>query len=323
MKKKWTMLLVVMFALTSVFLTSCSDDDDSVDVTINSTTDFVNYLDSHGKDIGTLLTGFYITAANVNADLDGFYIMDIRTSDKDGNGTVDYYDGHIEGAVFSSLGEIVNDATNHGTKPIVVACYTGQAAAHAVMALRLAGYDAQTLLWGMSGWTSTLDYWTGACHQLNHASWVDSNAVETTTTHALPIPGFVGDTDDEIVMNRIDAMLAGGFKGIAGTTVLDSVAAGSEAFFINNYWAALDVGTYGNIDTAYRINPLVIENLDATKQIVTYCWTGQTSSMITAYLNIVGYNAVSLLNGANSMIYDDLTAHKWTVPTTDLPLVTK
>ena len=319
MKKKWTMLLVVMFALTSIFLTSCSDDDDSVEVTINSTADFVEYLDANGKDIGTLLTGFYATAATVNADLDGYYIMDIRTGDKDGNDVVDYYDGHIEGAVFSSLGEIVNDATNHGIKPIIVACYSGQSATHAVMALRLAGYEAQSLLWGMSGWTSTLDYWTGACDQLNHANWVDSNAVETTTEYPLPIPGFVGDTDEQIVTNRINAMLEGGFKGVAGVTVLDTPA----DYYINNYWAATDVGTYGNIDTAYRINPLLIENLDASKQIVTYCWTGQTSSMITAYLTVIGYDAVSLTNGANSMIYDDLTAHKWAIPTTDLPLVTK
>ncbi|MDA3838944.1 MAG: rhodanese-like domain-containing protein [Candidatus Delongbacteria bacterium] len=321
MKKKWTMLLVVMFALTSIFLTSCSDDDDSVEVTINSTTDFVNYLDSHGKDIGTLLTGFYATASAVNTimtdqdDTNDYYIMDIRASSA-------YEVGHIADAVNVVLGDVVTAAANAGGKPIVVACYSGQSAAHAVMALRLSGYEAQSLLWGMSGWTSTLDSWTGSCVQLNHASWVDSNAVEATMTYSLPIPGFVGDTDEQIVANRITAMLDGGFKGVTGVAVLDSVAAGNDDFFINNYWVATDVGTYGNIDTAYRINPLVIENLDPAKTIVTYCWTGQTSSMITAYLTVIGYDAVSLKNGANSMIYDDLIAHKWAIPTTDLPLVT-
>jgi rhodanese-related sulfurtransferase len=43
------------------------------------------------------------------------------------------------------------------TKPILVVCYTGQSAGHAVVALRLSGYsDAKVLKWGMSGWRSDL-----------------------------------------------------------------------------------------------------------------------------------------------------------------------
>ena len=45
---------------------------------------------------------------------------------------------------------------------------------------------------------------------------------------------------------------------------------------------------------------------------VIYCWTGQTSALVMAYLRVLGYDAVSLKFGANSMIYDELTAHKWT-----------
>ena len=50
--------------------------------------------------------------------------------------------------------------------------------------------------------------------------------------------------------------------------------------------------------------------------------TGQTSSMITAYLNVVGYDAVSLKFGSNNMIYPTLESHKFATPTVDLPLVT-
>jgi rhodanese-related sulfurtransferase len=61
-------------------------------------------------------------------------------------------------------------------------------------------------------------------------------------------------------------------------------------------------------------------NLDPSKEVVTYCWTGQTSSMITAYLSVLGYNTVSLKFGANGMIYDDLESHKFSTPAVDLPL---
>ena len=97
-------------------------------------------------------------------------------------------------------------------------------------------------------------------------------------------------------------------------------------YCINNYWASTDLEHYGHISSAYRIQPLSIaggqlENLDAAKQVVTYCWTGQTSSMITAWLTVVGYNATSLKFGANGMIYDDLESHKYSAPSVDLPLV--
>jgi hypothetical protein len=44
--------------------------------------------------------------------------------------------------------------------------------------------------------------------------------------------------------------------------------------------------------------------------------------MVTAYLNVLGFNATSLKFGANSMIYSELESHKFVVPATDLPTVT-
>ena len=117
-------------------------------------------------------------------------------------------------------------------------------------------------------------------------------------------------------------MTAGGFKGVASTEVVGT----PTNFFINNYWSADDNGHYGHISTAIRNSTHTLANdgfreLDASKTVVTYCWTGQTSSMITAYLTVLGYDAKSLKNGANSMIYDELTSHKFAPPAEDLPKV--
>jgi len=43
--------------------------------------------------------------------------------------------------------------------------------------------------------------------------------------------------------------------------------------------------------------------------------------MVTAYLNVLGYNATSLKFGANSMIYSELESHKFVAPTVDYPVV--
>ena len=40
--------------------------------------------------------------------------------------------------------------------------------------------------------------------------------------------------------------------------------------------------------------------------MVTYCYTGQTSAITTAWLDVLGYNGRSLLFGANGIVYSKL-----------------
>jgi len=54
-----------------------------------------------------------------------------------------------------------------------------------------------------------------------------------------------------------------------------------------------------------------ISSLNPDGTVVTYCWTGQTSSMVTAYLSVLGYDAKSLKFGTNGMIHSTLESHKW------------
>ena len=275
------------------------------DPTLSILTD---YLDNNGMSFDELFASWIVGPEVIVDNLGDYYIMDIRTGDTDENGTVDFYDGHVPGAVFSSLGAIVDDAAL-ADNPIIVVCYTGQSAGHSVMALRLSGYmDAQSLKWGMSGWHSDFDKWTGSCAQLNHANWVAAPG-DIADSQNFNLPELDSNETDgaALLAERVTALLDGGFKGVAGTDVLDN----PTDYFINNYWDEADVTTYGNIDGAYRIKPMVLQNLDAGATVVTYCWTGQTSSMITAYLTVLGYDAKSLKFGSNSIIYDDLTGNKW------------
>jgi rhodanese-related sulfurtransferase len=123
-----------------------------------------------------------------------------------------------------------------------------------------------------------------------------------------------------ILEERITTMLNGGFKGIDGMNVVDS----PNGYFINNFWDMTDVDHYGHISTAFRIKPLGLSNvqtLNPSKPLVTYCWTGQTSSMVTAYMTVLGYNAKSLTFGTNGLIYSELESHKFVTPTVDRPTV--
>ena len=320
---KLSFLLITVFALV---FTSCKDEDSEkperqTDAEFQT---LKTYLVDNSMDLSDILASWIVPAATLNTDLDdndvldSYHVLDIRASTA-------YEDGHIPGAVNCAYADVLDSAAVAPVgKTIVVACYSGQTAGHAVCALRLSGYPtAQVLMWGMSGWHTSLDSWSGSCATLDHANWMASpGSIVDNKEFADPDITETGD-GATILAARVQSLLTTGtLRGVTGVDVLNNPG----NYFINNYWAETDVQTYGNIAGAYRINPLTLDgeeyiHLDPSKDVVTYCWTGQTSSVITAYLYVIGYNSHSLKNGANSMIYNDLTGHKWNAASIiDLPL---
>lgn len=300
--------LAAIFFLASVVLVGCKDDND--DVVPEDTTDaFVTlktYMESNSLDLTDVLTSWITTATDVNDNLDNYYVMDIRSAD-------DFALGHIPGAVNTTLGTIVADAAN-ADKPIIVVCYTGQTAGHAVMALRLSGYaDAMVLKFGMSSWHDDFaGSWSSNIGDvaIDHANWSLDVAEPSVPTYDYPTFTTTSTDGAAILAERV-AVLTAGFNGVVNTTVLDT----PSDYLINNYWAIDSWEHYGHIDGAVRVNPLDLSNInvyDPDQTVVTYCYTGQTSSMITAYLKVLGYDALSLKFGANGMIHSNMESHTWT-----------
>ncbi len=307
MKLDWRLVLVLVLSLG--LMVSCEDTDDEETLTAFET--LTEYMVDNSYDADAVIAGWNIPAADVTGNEANYFIVDIRDADT--------YDlGHIPTAVNSAYGNILTTVETYNTTdlPVVVACFSGQSAAHAVVALRLSGYtDAKSLLFGMSSWAYQFDSWTGSIssHAVDHANW--STDAPPAMLAGMDDPVIDTDLTDgaAILAERVDAILEG-FKGIASVDVIDA----PENYQVLNYWELTDWNYYGHIAGAYQVAPgtLTIANdgleiLDPTQTIVTYCWTGQTSSMMTAWLTALGYDAKSLKNGANSMIYSALEAHTW------------
>ena len=320
--KKLSIYLMILFIVPAILFTGCKEEekDNSFDV-------LKTYLVDNDMDITKVLEGWIVAASAVvdtnDYSIPGYYVVDIRSA-------TDFAAGHIKNAVNSTLGNILTTAQNAGTLPILVVCYTGQTASHAVVGLRLSGYtDAKVLMWGMSGWNSTFSGpWNTATAAGNiavgNANWTIPANITASTM--FDYPSFTSTATDGagILEERVALMLSNGFQGVAAADVLANPA----DYFVNNYWALTDVEHYGHVAGAYRINPLTIAgdeiaNLNPAETIVTYCWTGQTSSMVTAYLNVLGYNAKSLKFGANGMIYPTLESHKFVAPDQGYEFVTE
>ena len=320
---------MLMFLLSGMLFVSCGkDDDDPVEPVNKNFETLKTYLIDNDMDLTNVLTGWITTAENIyttNTDTvasNDFYIIDIRTA-------ADFTTNHIANSVNSTLGDVLTNAANAAGHKIAVVCYSGQTASHAVVALRLSGYpDAVVMKWGMSGWNASEDHWTIKCGDAAATSgqWEAAPGnLATNIEFGDPVITSTKTTGEELLAEGVSNLLAGGFNKISNADVF----ADPSQFFINNYWADADVTHYGHIKGAYRILPLSLAGgeykyLPSDKTIVTYCWTGQTSSMDTAYLKVLGYDVKSLLFGANGMIYSDLQSHKWNVSMAkNYPLVSK
>jgi len=203
------------------------------------------YMVDNNMDLDDVLTGWTINAHDLDSLKDNYYIIDIRSAS-------DFAAGHIANAHNTTLANILTEAENANGKPIVVVCYTGQSAAHGLVALRLSGYsDAKILLFGMSSWNSVFDHWTANISDVGvgNSGWSTTNTIEPNLTYSLPEITTTKTTGDEILAERVQNMLDAGFMGISNGDVLGN----PTNYFINNYWAEAAVNTYGHIVGAHRI----------------------------------------------------------------------
>jgi len=198
----------------------------------------------------------------------------------------------------------------------LVVCYTGQTACYATALMRLYGFKhTQALKWGMSGWNeTTAGSWNskiGAEPAKGNPSWTNG-AEPALLAFTDPIINVLSQDGATILKKRVELAVADGFKTVTTTDILNT----PSNYYINNFFNTTDYSGFGHLQGAFRINPLILADgtykaLDpgANAKVVTYCYTGQTSAVMTACLNVLGYDAYSLTFGMNGL-YNTNTA--WT-----------
>lgn len=314
MKKLLSLTMAVVFAL---FMMSCESSTDPKEDPINEAEVLLNFLeagDANYEQWVNTLASWIVNLGEINTD--DYFVLDIRA-------VADYDTIHIPGAVNSTMADMFDavDTYNVTNKPILVVCYSGQSAAYSHTLLRLKGYEAYSLKWGMSIYDAYLDKWTGNCSNdyAAHANW-STDASAALPTNDYPALSTGSETAEDILDARITAAITawGTSPGLLVTAT--NVMADPSAYHIMNYWAVADWNTYGHIAGAYQLDPLTLTSdanlsaLDPAASNVIYCWTGQTAAATIAYLQVLGYDAKSLKFGVNSMIWDELAGHKWPKP---------
>jgi rhodanese-related sulfurtransferase len=321
--KRFLHYLPLVLVVGIVFFSSCGDDEpERPDYPAHEI--IVEHLKAKNLDLPTMFVDWIVdppALANVNDFINSYYIMDIR-------GTAYYNAGHIEGAISSALLYVVDDAEN-ADKPILLVDQTGQISGHALVALRMSGYpNCQVLKWGMAGWNSDFSGpWINNVRDTarSYSSWEapPGNLTAAGGPYDKPTIRTIETDPDSLLEDRVNS-LVDGYRNERASTVLN----GPSGYFIDVYMDDADIAEYGHIKGALKL-PLSIAGdeiykLNIEKGIAIYSWTGHTSSVVTAWLVILGYGVESISFGANAMIYSDLPPeHKYTIPTVNLPYLTE
>ena len=324
--KKISLYLIGLLFVPALLLTSCDRGDDILaeNPIFKPTFETLKeHMVANNLDINYIRAGpdgqtKFVAGAPAEADLDAFLnkytIFDIRRAD-------DFAAGHIKGAINVPFGDILDEAAK-APKQILVVCYTGQTACYATSLLRLYGYpNTQSLKWGMSGWNAaTAGPWNGNTGDAakGNPNWSYDGAPAITVFDDPELSSLSQD-GSEILRQRVEDVVAAGFKTASGGDVLSNPA----NYFINNYFSAADYDGFGHVKNAFRIKEeLKLEgdgyralNPDDNAKVITYCYTGQTSAVMTAWLRVLGYDAYSMTFGMNGVFHSNpaWTTNQWGV----------
>jgi len=268
---------------------------------------------------------YFSTYSGVNINIDDLvlaitggedlYLIDWRSAE-------DYADAHIAGAVNMALTDLDDElAMLPADRKIINICYTGQTASFATAAMNLAGLDAQNLKFGMCSITNDTsivrktDKWAAQIAE-DEGFPLETTANELETTYEFPTLDTGEDTVAGIIAARLDEAAAG--WSIAAADVF------TGDFFVVNYWPEDQYLDPGHIPGAYQFTPkedlasdAKLAYLPTDETIVVYCYSGQTSAQVSAYLRLLGYDAKSLLFGMNGFDYASIPASKYTAPQND------
>jgi len=247
------------------------------------------------------------------------YIIDWRAK-------ADYDKNHIKGAVNMALSDLdVKLDSLPKNKMIVNVCYTGQTASFATSVINLVGQDeaydgleARNLLFGMCSITMDPEIVPKSDKWVSQISEDEDYKMETsmnTCTKENELPKL--ETGEKTLAEIIKANLDDAEGSGAWKLMVDDLYANLDDYFIINYWPE-DEYLAGHILGAYQFTPKndlssdkKLKMLPQDKAIAVYCYTGQTSAQVTAYLRLLGYDAKSVMFGVNGFAYKSMSKNKY------------
>ncbi|MFC2119919.1 rhodanese-like domain-containing protein, partial [Bacteroidota bacterium] len=313
-------LTVLSVLIAAIFINSCLEEviPPTFTAELNKTAEMLIYFEGQGDFPNSAFAPALIEAQEVFYNINNYLIIDLRP-----NG--EYVAGHIENSInviSDSLYQYVSEIQGSNYGKIVLVSKNGQSSAYFTCLLRLAGYNnIYTLNYGMASWNNDFaEDWFDAIGNDPEILIYNNDSYPMNDFTSLPrqLPGKENQTLKDYIHDKINNIVADGFAdGLVFRRRLViypsdyPICFGSTA----RLYFARRVGEFAERGHAegvkfYRADPAYdfrsinnLQTLPTDRTIFIYGATGQLSACIVAYLRVLGYDAVTLLFGANQLIY--------------------
>lgn len=318
---KNTKILLLSLLAVIFFMSSCDDDEST---SVNESKLLVEHLESAVTPVvntfPVMIKSTDINNAVITQDATMF-IIDIRSAEA-------FATSHIDGAVNVEAGKVLEyyEANNLETyKTVAIVCYSGQTAGWVNGLLRTLGKtNTKDMKWGMASWDQSTA--TGSWpDKISSGTQLVTEATAKPEAGNLPVLNTGSSNAEDILRDRVEAVFTEGF-GSAKVSASE-VVTNPEKYHIVNYWKESHYN-WNHITGAIQYSPKAsltsdtfLKTLPTDKPIVIYCYTGQTSAHVAAYLRVLGYDAKSLLYGVNGMAYNGMVTYNETAAADDKMVV--
>ena len=338
MKNNISHILSLFLAVITLLLPGCLKDDVNpvYSTSFSNSALLLNYLETNGNYINSQEMPAIADVDEVYNNHENYLIIDVRSK-------ADYSSGHISGAVNirnDSLVQYLNSLSNISQYPkIIIVSSDGQASAYYTSLLRIYGFgNVYSLNFGMALWNSAFsNNWVN--HTKNHEIQyhLDGNA-HYPGDPDMKLPDIQmeiqnGNKQDNI-KSLITEIIKEGFNpqtyvslSPPDTAVVNNIEVvrfyfdneDISDFYIINFgftrlYYSLLIFPFptGHIPGSFLYysrdlqSSTSLQSLPAKRKIVIYSVSGQISAFVVAYLRLLGYDAKSLLYGANDYTYSRL-----------------
>lgn len=312
-------LILGVLLFTSTFAqTTATAEAQSVVSQASEAKILIDYLEANGDFINSEKVPSMIKSKEVFENLANpkYLVIDLRSAE-------DFAKGHISKAKNVPMKNVI-DYFDTKIKPgeydkITFVCYSGQTAAYTTAILRMLGYhNVFAMKWGMSSWNNAFATKWETNLSSDFVSKLETTSNPKNEPSALPTLA-VGSNDPKVILKaRAKEALSIDYKTILlkPAELFDN---GSN-YYIINYWPTPKYDA-GHIPGAIQYAPKKsistkadILTIPTDKKVAVYCFTGQHSAFVVAYLKLLGYDAYSLGFGSNSFMHQmliDKGAEEW------------
>jgi len=220
---------------------------------------------------------------------DDIILLDIRSAD-------DYAEGHLKGAVNIPYGELgANLEAIPDDKDIWINCYTGQTSSQATALLNFAGKKAHNI---QSGWLR------GITKAEGYENYIETEANELPAGTYTVDPDIKADIENYFASEdkpfnfdpaelkaAIDDGTADQYAIVSVRSAADYAGEGDASKAAQGHIpGAINIPFGKDMQTSFA-------DIPEGKQVIVYCYTGQTASQVVASLRMLGFDAWNLNGG--------------------------